>query len=246
MSTNRRASPAITPLPIPARALRSIGTIIVFGGSFDPPHREHVDMPRIARDRMFGDRAWLLYVPAARSPHKTAGPSASDADRVDLLRLAIGASNRASVWTDEIDRAADRTSRGVLRPSYTVDTVRRLRRIVPENIVLRLLIGADQAAAFHRWRQPRAIVRAARPLVMLREPVGTPDELYLHLTRAAFWKPDEIRLWIESVAPTPVVRRSSTQIRASLRSRARARTAPDGLDPRVRREIERRALYRDG
>lgn len=164
----------VTPLPLGPGARR----VLLFGGTFDPPHTGHTRLPAAARDRLWPGRddAWIVFVPAARSPHKTTAARASDEDRVAMLRRAAEGIARAVVWTDEIDRARWSASRGVEAPSYTVDTVDRAREVLPAapRIELRLLIGADQAAAFHRWRSPRRIIALAPPVVMSRTLAGSP------------------------------------------------------------------------
>src|SRR5438309_583709 len=92
----------ITPAPIPLDA----PTILLFGGTFDPPHAAHAILPVQVRDTMLGPGAWLLYVPTAQNPLKTAGPQAPEHDRLAMLRILVqGVDGRASIWTDELDRA---------------------------------------------------------------------------------------------------------------------------------------------
>jgi nicotinate-nucleotide adenylyltransferase len=87
----------ITPLPVPKGA----AAVLLCGGVFDPPHKAHVEIPRRVRDELFGRGAWLVYVPAAKSPHKLDGPVASDEERVEMLRLATARVARCAIWTDE-------------------------------------------------------------------------------------------------------------------------------------------------
>ncbi|HZW06641.1 MAG TPA: adenylyltransferase/cytidyltransferase family protein, partial [Phycisphaerales bacterium] len=119
----------ITPPPLPMsgdRVDRSVRTVVVYGGSFDPPHKGHVHLPLLAArhlERQLDEEkgVWVLYVPAARSPHKGSGPSATDAQRVEMLSLAVSHLPRFAVWSDELDRSIPG------HPSYTVETLRRLR-----------------------------------------------------------------------------------------------------------------------
>lgn len=230
------ARPHITPLPSP---LAHAGTIILFGGTFDPPHRAHVELPREARERVAPD-AWLLYVPAARSPFKHAGPTAPDADRVEMLRLALRDVPRAAVWTDEIDRAQ------AGEPSFTVHTLQRLRAAVGPGPTFRLLIGADQAAALHAWREPRRVVEMAEPIVMMRGGRDSPDALIARLRGAGYWNDDELAAWASRIVPIGRSEISATGVRRLL-----ADDAPEGelaaaLDPRVLDYIRSRGLYRRG
>ena len=185
---------------------RRVRTLLVYGGSFDPPHHAHIAAPRAVADRLYGGSAAVLYIPAAQSPHKPGGPAAADLHRVAMLRLA-GAEH---VWTGELGAAG-----APPRPSYTIDTLRRLRKLVPARVGLRLLIGADQAAAFHRWRSPRAILRLADPLVMARAPIATADELYRGLD-AEFWTTAEKRAWCERLAPNPLLTDASSDTRRAI------------------------------
>jgi nicotinate-nucleotide adenylyltransferase len=206
----RSPEPPVTPLRIP----KNITTVVVYGGMFDPPHSFHVDtVPRLIRERL-GDEAWLLYVPAAKSPLKPRGSEASDTHRVAMLRKVVGAPH---VWTDECDRARWLRSRGKERPSYTVETLRRLKTVLPRGVNLRLLIGADQAAAFHQWKSCRAVMRLADPLVMPRSPIQTRPAMARAMD-AGFWTDDERRAWGERLLDHAVVPASSTEVRERLRT----------------------------
>ncbi|HZW09396.1 MAG TPA: nicotinate-nicotinamide nucleotide adenylyltransferase [Phycisphaerales bacterium] len=205
---------AITPLPAPPDADR----IVLFGGTFDPPHRAHVRLACAARDWAAGPGAWLVFVPAARSPFKDEAP-ARDPHRVEMLRIAAEEAPGACVWTDEIDRAA----RG--EPSFWIETLRRARALRPRGSFW-FILGSDQAAAFHRWREPREILSLARPVILARAPLTTPDELGAALRDSGAWSADEIARARALLAPTPVLDASATAAREILRARG-----PD--DPRL-------------
>ncbi|MCW5776185.1 MAG: hypothetical protein KIS87_07100 [Phycisphaeraceae bacterium] len=66
---------SVTPMPVPADA----PGVLLFGGTFDPPHRGHTEPAAAARDAMMPPGSWLVFVPAARSPHKSAAPATSRA-----------------------------------------------------------------------------------------------------------------------------------------------------------------------
>jgi nicotinate-nucleotide adenylyltransferase len=222
-------SPApTTPLPIATlgpEAPGGGGVVVLFGGTFDPPHVGHVILPARVRDALehahgCPGRGWLVYVPAARSPHKAQGPAARDQDRAAMVALAISELPRAGVWTDEIDRAALDPAR--TEPSYTVETLGRARAWLDEHglsgATLRLLIGADQAVSFHRWRDPRDILRLAKPAVMIRGAEREADVLADRIAASGFWSAQELAQWRGSIVPVGVIDVSATQVRAALRS----------------------------
>ncbi|MCB9845489.1 MAG: adenylyltransferase/cytidyltransferase family protein [Phycisphaeraceae bacterium] len=227
------AESRITPLPIP----RACSSVLVFGGTFDPPTRAHIVLAEAARDFAAHD-ALLVFVPAARSPHKDDAPCASDDARLAMLLAAIAGVRHACVWTDEIDR----TPAGV--PSFTFDTVSRALRVVRPGVSLRLLIGADQAASFHRWREARWLFEKAAPLVMPRAPYEEAEALVAALRGAGYWSEADIARWREAFVPVPILRTCATRVRNLLR-----RFGPDhpeveeSLTPAVLAEIRSRSLY---
>ena len=214
--------------PAPADA-----PVLLFGGTFDPPHWGHVQLPARARDALLGDAGWLIYVPAARNPLKTRGPAAGDTDRVEMLRLASAGVPRCAVWTDEIDRAA-----GSDEPSYWVDTLARAASLTGDTTPLRFLIGADQALSFGRWRAHETIRSLAEPAVLLRDPA--PDrETFRRLLQQSGQDPAVWMGWVVDVGVRPA---ASTSIRDALASGADP--AALGLPGPVADYIVARGLYR--
>ena len=217
-----------TPLDVPP----GVADVVFMGGSFDPPHMGHALLGELAR-RYVGDGAWLILVPAARSPFKDAGPAASDAQRVEMLNLAVLPNTR--VWTDEIDRARPG------EPSYTIDTLRRARGWLDGHgnagARLWLLIGADQAAAFHKWREATAILELARPLVLARDGLDFEKLLSPH------WDAKTVSLWQAAVVPTPRLDVSSTALRHAIAS-GNVSPQRQWLHPAVARFVRKHGLYR--
>jgi nicotinate-nucleotide adenylyltransferase len=249
----------IAPTPLPAQlqsavAAGEVGRILLVGGVFDPPHRAHIELPARVREEIDrradrgSDQTWFLYVPAARSPLKETGPAASDADRIEMLRLALAGVARAAIWTDEINRAQSGAGG---QPSYTIDTVERagleLSRLgAARRVGLKLLIGSDQAAQFHRWRGARDLLVKAEPVVMLRGDVNSPAGLATALRATGFWTGPEVEAWEARVVSVPMLDISSTDLRRALaqrRTMVEADPVLHGVDPLVRRYIDQRGLY---
>lgn len=231
--------------------------ILLFGGTFDPPHRAHIDLPlqaRLALARQLNATVLLIYIPTARSPHKATGPIASDSHRAAMLTLALAEANAqsdAGIWADELDRA--RVTPGA--PSFSIDTARRARRWLDDHglnsIALRWLIGADQAIAFHRWKNARELIALAEPLVMVRSDAdhaeagcSTASEsshltgvagLLGKLARTGAWSPAEFAAWSTRIAPTSAMNISATQTRGWL-------AAPEKFRAELAASIHRRVL----
>jgi nicotinate-nucleotide adenylyltransferase len=232
----------ITPLPAEIIAAVRAGTpIILFGGTFDPPHLGHVQVPLAARNAALPS-ALVLYIPAARNPQKPA-TGASDADRLAMLRLALASTPRTAIWTDELDRAAyARHQSRASAASYTIDTLTRFMtaslaqgaHALPKQPTLRLLIGADQAARFNTWREWRDVINLAPPIVMLRAPLDTAETLNRELDRQ-HWPTADRAPFLDHVVRAPTHPASATHIRAGDYTH---------LDPRVAEYIRTRDLYK--
>jgi nicotinate-nucleotide adenylyltransferase len=231
----------VTPVPLP----KGVREVLLFGGTFDPPHTAHARLPFTVRNTMLGPGSWLLFVPAARNPLKKQGPKASDESRLAMLRLLIdeeaaGSGSNVAIWTDELDRA--RMSPG---PTYTIDTVERLRGAVGEGVDIRLLIGSDQAVDFHRWRSAQELFTKTRPLVMLREPFGTADALRSSLAASNAWSKTDIDAWLSRIAAADTIDISSSALRTLLHAPARNMAILRRLlSPAVLAYIESHGLYR--
>ncbi len=219
--------------------------LIWYGGTFDPPTVAHVDLPRHVLRAI---DAWaVVYCPAARSPFKDTGPVASGDDRVAMLAAALGEREDAFVSRVEIDAETSG------EPSYTVRTLERVRAELDEagfSGRVRLLLGADQARSFHRWREPERIAELAEPLVVLRSENGTDDDWDAERSRLvrvledAWAGADRCPAWADDIVRAPVIDASATRARSVLASGGGDARGLVGLVPdAVRRVIRERGLY---
>lgn len=228
--------PPVTPWPLPPGARE----VVIVGGSFDPPHRGHVRVPERVR-RAVAPAGWLLYVPAGVSPFKVGQGGADAADRLAMLRLAIGAAGleRAEIWTDEVDRYREGGEGG--EPSYMVQTLMRAMGVAEEGTTFRLMLGADQAVALHRWKDFRRVVQLAEPVVVLRPPLGTVSALVSAMRETGAWAEGELLQWARRVAMSDLDTTSSTEIRGKVAGRSAV--GVEGLDEAVAGYIDERGLY---
>lgn len=158
--------------------------LILFGGSFDPPHLGHLAIAEHAARELASSHGVsqqqiaVVVVPAAASPHKQSGPRASDAARLRMLSATFAQSNlRSIVWPCELQRPA---------PSYTIDTLRQatieLAKESRRNAMrLHLLLGGDQALALHAWSHPHELLTLAEPLIVPRPPLTDAAELMMNI-----------------------------------------------------------------
>jgi nicotinate-nucleotide adenylyltransferase len=170
--------------------LKRIG---LFGGSFDPPHIAHVALAQEALTDLRLDE--VRWIPAGQ-PWQKSRQLAAPAHREAMVRLAIEHEPRFVLDRCELLRSG---------PSYTLDTVRELQAQVLEGQAVDwvLLIGQDQYASLHTWRDWKELLSrvtlavANRPGASLAVNAGV------------------LRTPHRSV-PLPMLDISSTQVRAAV------------------------------
>ena len=144
------------------KQLRRIGLL---GGSFDPPHLGHLWMARRAREQASLDEVWLL--PAWRAPHKDPTRQSDFSIRLELARLL--AAEDEFLLVAEVERDLGGTS-------YTVDTVRHLKRAHPD-CKFHLIIGGDSLADLAGWKDPAGLCAELELVVLAREGFETKSDL---------------------------------------------------------------------
>ena len=127
----------------------------LLGGSFNPAHGGHRRVSLFARSALGLDEVWWMVSPG--NPLKPKQGMAPLAARVRSARLM---SRNAPIKVTAIERE--------LGTRYTVDTLRSLIRMYPRRRFV-WLMGADNLAQFHLWRQWRAIAREM-PIAVVARP----------------------------------------------------------------------------
>lgn len=198
----------------------------LFGGSFDPIHRGHLEPVRAARRRLGLER--VIYLPTARPPHKPKRELAAAAARFAMVEMAL--LHEEGLYASDHEITLD-------RPAYTVETVETFSARWPD-AVLYLLIGSDSFAELDTWHRWRELVELVELVVMARPGWRLED------VRADL--PPEIRRRDEAGAVHPVtevrVDVSSTELRRRL---GRGEPLPADLLPELVVDyIAKYSLYR--
>lgn len=188
----------------------------IFGGSFDPPHRGHIEIARAAKERLGLDEVWLV---VAGNPYQKEVHAPAE-DRLRMTELAAAGLPGIKVSRTEVDRKG---------PSYTIDTVKEVLRQRPD-AELWLVLGADALAGIKTWHNWQELLGLVKVCVVPRRPV----DLESAIAEISGMARDLVVLSLGHALPL-----SSTEIRKQLSLGRDVK----GLHPDVLSYIRRRGLY---
>lgn len=133
--------------------------IAVYSGSFNPLHIGHLAiMEALSRDSRFD---WVYLVVSPQNPLKDASNALTGRDRYKAAIEAVKRHPELRVWVDDIELRMP-------PPQYTIKTLDALRQREPGN-EFTLVMGADNLAGMHRWRDFQRILSQYGVVVYPRE-----------------------------------------------------------------------------
>ena len=190
----------------------------VFGGTFDPIHRGHLEIARFALRQ--GGLDLVLMVPAGRPWLRSEPPAASAEHRLRMTELAIDSEPGLAVSDVDIVRAGE---------TYTADTLADLRTQYRAEAEFVLVLGADSARSLDRWKRADELREMCSLLV-----IGRPGEVWSADLPGSH--PAANATYLEG----PMLDVSATELRARLAS---GKDVSDSLVPQVERYIREYGLY---
>lgn len=185
----------------------------IFGGTFNPIHLGHLALANYLCEENWVDELWFLITP--QNPFKQEQTLLDNHLRMKMVEAAIADYPRFKASDFEFT---------LPRPSYTVTTLQKLSEAYPDREFV-LIIGADNWAAFDKWKSPEEILRNHRILVYPRPGYEI--------------NPHELPAQVKAVN-TPLLEISSTFVRESIASGKDIRYF---LHPEVYRFIKQHQLY---
>ena len=206
--------------------------VLLYGGTFDPPHNGHLNNLRAAADRVRPDK--VVVMPAGLSPFKqhTSAPGALRLEMCSCfhaLEEGMDAIPQLEVSGWEVAQAKAGNH------NYTVLTVEKLARDYP-GAQLYLAIGSDMLLSFDGWHRWEDILRLAH-LVVTSRTIG--DDPALH-AKARQLDASGARILFAPVEALPM---ASSVLRTRL---AAGEECENELPVSVRRVIRREGLYTKG
>ena len=204
--------------------------LLIYGGSFDPPHNGHLNNLRASAARVRPDK--VVVMPAGLSPFKQQ-TAASAALRLEMCGCFRQLAQGEEAVTPQLEVSSWEIAQAEAgRRNYTVLTVEMLARQNP-GAALYLSIGSDMLLRFDRWHRWQDILQLARLVVVSRN-IG--DDPAIH-AKAKQLDPTGGRILFTAVEALPM---ASSALRQRL---AAGEDCAEELPEAVRAVIRREHLY---
>lgn len=127
-----------------------------FSGSFDPIHIGHLIIAEHICHNAEIDELWISVTP--KNPLKKESSLSDEKFRIDMVKASIERCGKIKYCDIELSLPT---------PSYTVDTLRELKRRYPQHN-FSLIIGADNWLIFEKWREYEYILNNFKVIVYPR------------------------------------------------------------------------------
>jgi nicotinate-nucleotide adenylyltransferase len=204
--------------------MRHIGLL---GGTFDPIHYGHLVIAEEVRYVLHLDE--MVFIPTGQPPHKPGRIVTAAQYRVAMLELAIASNPHFAISLIDVERSG---------PSYTVDTLRQLRKEWGTNTALYFVIGWDSLQELHTWHDSAGLLEQLTYLVAVRRPGYVEEPGYNELLEAQLPGIQQRLL----VIPAPQLDISATDLRQRV---AEGRPIKYQTPEAVEQYIAQHGLYRD-
>jgi nicotinate-nucleotide adenylyltransferase len=140
-----------------------VNNILIYGGTFDPPHLGHLNTAQAAQVKFHFER--FVFLPC-KTPLLKEAASASSAQRMEMLKLAIQDHPEFTIDSREITRST---------PSYMVETLESFRQELGEKTAITLCLGMDAFLELPKWHDWERILALGNLLVLKRPKTNEQD-----------------------------------------------------------------------
>lgn len=121
----------------------------IIGGTFNPIHNGHILLALYCKEQIGLDK--IIFIPTYTPPHKISNNLASEADRLNMCRIAVKKYSNFYVSDIEIKRKGK---------SYTYETLSELKAVYKSD-TLYFVVGADMFLTLDKWKNPDIIFKNA-------------------------------------------------------------------------------------
>ena len=204
----------------------------IFGGSFDPIHKGHIESLKSVTKKL--NLSKVLVIPNKVSPLKNLSV-ASSLEKIKMLEIAFKDFKEIEIEDYELKKEG---------PSFMIETLQYLDKKLGKREHFLLIIGEDSFQSFHRWKNYQHIIKMTSLLVMNRP--GLDNDL---TTKAIELHQDCIentygdnnfkkgKIYFIRIKPNPA---SSTHIRENIDDQS---VLAEGLDDDVLKYLKEQKIY---
>ncbi|PIP68535.1 MAG: nicotinic acid mononucleotide adenylyltransferase [Candidatus Omnitrophica bacterium CG_4_9_14_0_2_um_filter_42_8] len=148
----------------------------ILGGTFDPVHNGHMHLAEKISKKLSLDK--LIFIPVYIPPHKKGAKVTQARHRYNMLKLAVSGSKIFKLSDMEIKRKGR---------SYSIETLRRLKRKYGANAELFFITGSDSLGELDKWKNLEEILKLCKFVVVERPgfETGNPPENIIYLKVSA-------------------------------------------------------------
>jgi nicotinate-nucleotide adenylyltransferase len=135
--------------------IRSNNKVGIFGGSFDPPHRGHLEISKIAIKKLSLDK--LYWCVTKKNPFKNK-TLFSLSERIKISKNI----------TKKIKKIKIKSFDKKIKSTNTIDLIKYLKKTNKKNFLF-LIIGSDNLINFHKWKEWKLLTKLTEIVVFSRK-----------------------------------------------------------------------------
>ena len=212
--------------------MSKIDYIGIFGGSFDPIHKGHIESLKSVTEKL--NLSKVLVIPNKVSPLKDLSV-ASSLEKIKMLEIAFKDFKEIEIEDYQLKKEG---------PSFMIETLQYLNKKLGKEKHFLLIIGEDSFQSFNRWKNYQHIVKMTSILVMNRPGLNndlTTKAIELHQDCIENTYGDNNfkkgKIYFIKIKPNPA---SSTNIRENIDDKS---VLAEGLDDDVLKYLQEQKIY---
>lgn len=136
--------------------MQRLNSLGIMGGTFDPVHYGHLIAAEYARHEFKLEQ--VIFMPAARPPHKEIEQVLESNHRYEMVKRAIDGNPAFTISDLEMKRTGN---------SYTIDTIRYYLKDYPGTAVF-FIMGADSLLTMDTWKNYQTLAGLCQFIVVTR------------------------------------------------------------------------------
>lgn len=181
--------------------LKKCKSFAILGGTFDPIHLGHIKTAKSILALTSVEK--ILFIPLGNPPHKDENNVSSAYHRLNMLNLAVEGEKDFLISTMEIERNGK---------TYTIDTIKELKKLLGNAIKFFFIIGTDELLLINTWKNYEELLKICSFIAVKRP--GYKDKL-LEDAIACLTKNYDANIRIVEIPPVDV---SSSEIRKNIKN----------------------------